>query len=488
MATTQVGTNSPTLTISNVTADQDGYEYYCVVRDSSGQEVTSQRATLTVTTQSITPVSITSGPVSPAPVTVGQSATFSVNATGTAPITYQWYTDNGTTDVFSPISGATNSSYTTPSTTINMNGWRYYCIAQNGGGQYSDTSVTAVLTVEEEQQQANPPVIDTFQVDKTTATVGETVTFTMLLVSGDPDFTYTWYRRSDVEPSFAIDEEDIKSSLSDTYTTSLSSGLGETWIEVYCVVSNAGGSITSSTIRVEETVSTPVRTTNGLISLWNFNEGTGTTINDTVTGIGTPLNLRVFSGSPTWNAGYISFNTDVLLQSDPADVNNKVRQAIIDSGYTFTAEVWTKPYNNTDDYTYGRYIFSFEHSFGYGAFTITQNANTYKGNVCQDDTGIYSSIQTPPNTVDTSKVQHIVMTVNGSTLEHKLYIDGVLSVSQTLPQFDIITSTSHIQCGAYTYAAASTFYHGDVHLASIYNRVLTDTEINDNYQAGPEAA
>ena len=52
----------------------------------------------------------------------GQTATMSVAATGTAPLTYQWYVGtSGTTT--SPIAGATASSYTTPALTTTTSYW-----------------------------------------------------------------------------------------------------------------------------------------------------------------------------------------------------------------------------------------------------------------------------------------------------------------------------------------------------------------------------
>jgi hypothetical protein len=80
-----------------------------VVTNGAGS-ATSNAATLTVNSAGVAP-SITTQPVSQ-DVTVGQTATFSVAATGTAPLSYQWQ-KNG-----AAISGATSSAYTTPPTTI----------------------------------------------------------------------------------------------------------------------------------------------------------------------------------------------------------------------------------------------------------------------------------------------------------------------------------------------------------------------------------
>ena len=74
-----------------------------------------------------------------ATVSVGQMATFSVTATGTAPLSYQWQKNKAN------ISGATAASYTTPATTSGDNGAKFDVVVSNSAG--SMTSGTAMLTV-----------------------------------------------------------------------------------------------------------------------------------------------------------------------------------------------------------------------------------------------------------------------------------------------------------------------------------------------------
>jgi hypothetical protein len=72
-------------------------------------------------------------------VVVGQTATFSVTANGTAPLNYQW--QKGTT----PIAGATASSYTTPATSLPDDGSTFQVVISNSVS--SVTSSSAMLTV-----------------------------------------------------------------------------------------------------------------------------------------------------------------------------------------------------------------------------------------------------------------------------------------------------------------------------------------------------
>jgi hypothetical protein len=69
----------------------------------------------------------------------GNTATFMVTASGTAPLTYQWQ-KNGTA-----ITGATNASYTTPAEPATDTGAKFAVVVKNSGG--SITSANAILTV-----------------------------------------------------------------------------------------------------------------------------------------------------------------------------------------------------------------------------------------------------------------------------------------------------------------------------------------------------
>ncbi|HJV38507.1 MAG TPA: hypothetical protein VJ528_06695 [Geothrix sp.] len=84
------------------------------------------------------PPAITTQPLSIA-VNAGQTATFSVVATGTATLSYQW-SKNGTA-----ISGATSASYTTPATSTADSGAAFTVVVTNAAG--SVTSSAATLTV-----------------------------------------------------------------------------------------------------------------------------------------------------------------------------------------------------------------------------------------------------------------------------------------------------------------------------------------------------
>jgi pectate lyase len=128
------GANSATLNLTNVQGTDSG-NYRVVVSNAAGS-ATSTTAVLSVPTGPVAPA-ITSQPASQTVVT-GGSALFGVIATGTAPLSYQWYKDG------SLISGATTSSLSL-SNVQHADAGGYSVVVTNAAG--TATSNTAALAV-----------------------------------------------------------------------------------------------------------------------------------------------------------------------------------------------------------------------------------------------------------------------------------------------------------------------------------------------------
>jgi 6,7-dimethyl-8-ribityllumazine synthase len=134
-STTPVGDGTSTLTLSNVTTSDAGG--YSVVIDNSYGSITSVVATLTVT-NIVAPPSITTQPQNQT-VTEGQGVVFSVSASGTPPLSYQWYFNTNT-----PLASATNSTLGLSNVSSNNAGGYSVAVANSYG---SVTSIVALLTV-----------------------------------------------------------------------------------------------------------------------------------------------------------------------------------------------------------------------------------------------------------------------------------------------------------------------------------------------------
>jgi parallel beta-helix repeat protein len=122
---------------------------------------------------------VLTGQPAAATATVGGTASFSVAASGSAPLAYQWQ-KNGT-----PIPGATAASYTTPALALADSGATYGVVVSNGAGTVN--SELARLTV-----TAIAPTLDAQPV-AATATVGAGASFSAHATGMEP-LAYQWFR------------------------------------------------------------------------------------------------------------------------------------------------------------------------------------------------------------------------------------------------------------------------------------------------------
>lgn len=153
--------------------------------------------------------------------TTGQTATFSVVADGTGPLSYQWF-KNGAL-----ITGATNATYTTPTLAAADNGARFWVMVSNSAGSVTSSSATMTLT-----DVPVPPVI-TVQPANQTVNVNQPATFSVEVTGTAPLF-YQWQKNgTNMAGATSATETIATAQLTDAGTYSV-------------IVSNSAGSVTSS--------------------------------------------------------------------------------------------------------------------------------------------------------------------------------------------------------------------------------------------------
>jgi hypothetical protein len=155
----------------------DAGSYTCVVANSVGS-VTTDAATLTVGSAATAPM-ITAQPAN-ATVTTGGSATFSVTASGTAPLSYQWQKAGVA------VSGATSATYTIAGAQP-ADADSYACVVTNSAGTVTSSAATLTVT-----SAAVAPGIAT-QPTSSSVAAGASATFAVV-ANGTAPLTYQWQK------------------------------------------------------------------------------------------------------------------------------------------------------------------------------------------------------------------------------------------------------------------------------------------------------
>ncbi len=211
------GATAPTLSLTGLTLADTGARWRVVVGNAGGSVVSDEVAL------AVAPVApaIESAPVA-ATVTAGQTASFTVTASGSAPLAYQWLREGAVID------GATSPGFTTAALALADSGARYAVRVTNAAG--SVTSAAAALTVV--AAPAGPQIAE--QPLSVGAVAGATAEF-RVVATGTAPLSYQW-RRNGI---------DIAGAVADSYTTP-ALGLADSGAVYSVRVGNAVGSIVSA--------------------------------------------------------------------------------------------------------------------------------------------------------------------------------------------------------------------------------------------------
>ena len=222
-------------------------------------------------------------------VTAGQTATFSVTASGTAPLTYQWRKNTNN------ISGATAASYTTPATTSADNNAKFNVVVTNAAGNVMSSQATLTVT-----STATAPSITT-QPANQTVTAGQTATFSVV-ATGTAPLGYQWQKNA----------ADISGATNPSYTTPMTT-ITDNNTMFRVIVSNSVGPTTSNSATL--TVNPGTATSSVDVITYHYDNGrSGQNLNESIL---TPANVNV---SKFGKLG--SFTVDGLVDAQPLYLSN----------------------------------------------------------------------------------------------------------------------------------------------------------------------
>jgi hypothetical protein len=270
---TPVGTNSTTLNTGVLTKTST---YTVIVTNACGS-VTSSAATVTVT-QSCEPPSIATQPQSQT-VSAGSSATLSVIANGTAPLSYQWFA--GSTPV-----GTNNSILNTGALAQTTT---YTVVVSNACGSMTSSSATVNVCA--------PPSI-AMQPQSRNVTAGQSVTLTVS-ANGTAPLSYQWFAGS---------------TPVGTNSSALNTGALTQTTTYTVAVTNACGTATSSAATINVTPSCMPPSIVTAPSSQTLDEGASATL--TVVANGTaPLTYQWYESNTPVGTNSSTFNTGALAHT-----------------------------------------------------------------------------------------------------------------------------------------------------------------------------
>jgi hypothetical protein len=219
-------------------------------------------------------------------VTAGQPAAFSVVATGTAPLTYQWFMN-------AAAAGTNSNTFTIAQATSSQSGAQIYVNVSNSTG--STKSDTVSLTV---SSATTAPAISQ-QPASATVTAGQTANFSITATGAAP-LTYQWFMNGTKVGTNS-------NSYSIAQTTTAQNGA-----QMYATVTNSAGTATSKTVTL--TVNGVQTSSVNVLTYHNDIARTGQNLNETTL---TPANLNSANFGKVGN-----LSVDAAVDAEPLYLSN----------------------------------------------------------------------------------------------------------------------------------------------------------------------
>ena len=252
--------------------------------------------------------------------------------------------------------------------------------------------------------------------------------------------------------------------------------VGSYTLTVSGVQDRSGNTVAANTTRQFAVAS---RVLDGLVALYNFREGSGTTVHD-VSGVGAPMDLTVLNPATVqWVAGEsgVIFSGGAVQSTGPA---TKIINALQASGH-LTVEAWLVPSSLTQDGPARVVTLSTGTTENDIQFHLGQEGAQGSYRLRSAQSG-YTTMLAPGVFTSTAEPTHVMVTYSGAQKE--MFVNGV-SVATDAAAGDLGNWSAAFPLTLGNEATLDRPWMGQVHLVAIYDRALALADAQQNHAAGP---
>ena len=240
----------------------------------------------------------------------------------------------------------------------------------------------------------------------------------------------------------------------------------------------------TSTTGVPPTTGTGVeRVSEGLLVLYAFDEGAGTSVTD-ISGVGTPLPLEIQGSSYSWEGDGLRVEDAIVRSEIPATKVIEGCQATDE----MTVEAWITPLaadmegpgrivtlsmsSSSRNFTLGQGLFEMPTSIFAGRLRTSDDSGSNNGT---------PQLDTPPLAAPVAT--HVLYVRSSADDTDQIFVDGQ-SEAQGMRTGDFSGWDSGFELACGNELSLDRPWQGILHLVAVYDRALTHDEIIQNFDAG----
>ena len=220
------------------------------------------------------------------------------------------------------------------------------------------------------------------------------------------------------------------------------------------------------------------RVTDCLVALYTFDEGSGNTVHDT-SGFGAPLDLTIASpGNVTWGTASLTINSGTTISSG-VNATKVIDEIKAKNGVSF--EVWLQP--SVASQSGAPRIMTISANDTTRNATLVHNGLKLQSRIRNTGTDLKGQPYFSTSSLFSADLIHLVVTRTSAGHE-RVYVNTLVKSARQVA--GSLSNWSPFPMAIASEASGGRHWQGTMELAAVYCKALSEAEVQQNFDAGPD--